>query len=67
MHQQDKTKLAKSGVIKTYIDRVGAFSPNARKFLISIMLYGAGFGVHRILFNFFLRSLGFDETFMGLL
>jgi MFS family permease len=67
LHQKNKTKLAKSGVITTYIERIGAFSPNARKFLISIMLYGAGFGVHRILFNFFLRSLGFDETFMGLL
>ncbi len=55
------------GVIKTYIKRVSAFSPNARKYLLSIMIYGAGFGVHRILFNFFLRSLGFDETFMGLL
>ena len=33
----------------------------------SIIIYGAGFGIHRILFNFFLRSLGYDETFMGLL
>jgi MFS family permease len=55
------------GVIATYIERVKAFSPNARKYLISIMIYGAGFGVHRILFNFFLRSLGYDETLMGLL
>jgi MFS family permease len=55
------------GVVRTYITRVKAFSPNARKYLISIMIYGAGFGIHRILFNFFLRSLGFDETFMGLL
>ncbi len=55
------------GVIKTYIQRVGAFSPNARKYLISMMIYGAGIGVHRILFNFFLRSLGYDETLMGLL
>ncbi|MFU8827762.1 MAG: MFS transporter [Brevefilum sp.] len=55
------------GVVKTYIKRVRAFSPNARKYLISIMIYGAGFGIHRILFNFFLRSLGYDETFMGLL
>jgi MFS family permease len=31
------------------------------------MIYGAGFGIHRILFNFFLRSLGYDETLMGLL
>jgi len=56
-----------NGVIKTYIERVRAFSPNARKYLISIMIYGAGFGVYRILFNFFLRSLGYDETLMGLL
>lgn len=55
------------GVVRTYIKRVRAFSPNARKYLISLMIYGAGFGIHRILFNFFLRSLGFDETFMGLL
>lgn len=55
------------GVVATYIKRVRAFSPNARKYLISIIIYGAGFGVHRILFNFFLRSLNFDETFMGLL
>ena len=58
---------ASEGVVKTYIKRVRAFSPNARKYLISIMIYGAGFGIHRILFNFYLRSLGYDETFMGLL
>ncbi len=55
------------GVIKTYIKRVRAFSPNARKYLISLMIYGAGFGVYRILFNFFLRSLGYNETLMGTL
>jgi MFS family permease len=55
------------GVIKTYIKRVRAFSPNARKYLVSLMIYGAGFGVYRILFNFFLRSLGYNETLMGTL
>ena len=60
-------KDTEQGVIATYIERVKAFSPNARKYLISIMIFGAGFGVHRILFNFFLRSLGYDETLMGLL
>ncbi|HOM67229.1 MAG: MFS transporter [Brevefilum fermentans] len=54
-------------MVRTYIKRVRAFSPNARIYLISIIIYGAGFGIHRILFNFFLRSLGYDETFMGLL
>jgi len=63
---EEKSKT-EEGVIKTYIERVRAFSPNARKYLISIMIYGAGFGIHRILFNFFLRSLGYDETLMGLL
>lgn len=64
---EEEQKIAEKGVIKTYIERVSAFSPNARKYLISIMIFGAGFGIHRILFNFFLRSLGYDETFMGLL
>lgn len=67
MQSQDNRRITKDGVIKTYIKRVAAFRPNARKYLLSIMIFGAGFGVHRILFNFFLRSLGYDEAFMGLL
>lgn len=67
MTSQKEENHTGRGVIGTYIDRVRAFRPNARKYLISIMLYGAGFGVHRILFNFFLRSLGYNETLMGLL
>ena len=64
---QEEKQTNERGVVGTYIDRVQAFRPNARKYLISIMIYGAGFGIHRILFNFFLRSLGYDETLMGLL
>jgi MFS family permease len=45
---------------------VRAFSPNAWKYLISILIYGMGYGVYNILLNFYLRSLGYDETFMGL-
>ncbi len=67
MTAQKENQTAERGVIGTYIDRVRAFRPNARKYLISIMIFGAGFGIHRILFNFFLRSLGYDETLMGLL
>jgi len=55
------------GVVRTNENRLNLADPNARKYLISIMIYGAGFGIHRILFNFFLRSLGFDETIMRLL
>lgn len=64
---QEEKRTSQDGVIKTYIQRISAFKPNAVKYLISIMIFGAGFGVHRILFNFFLRSLGYDETLMGLL
>ena len=67
MSFEQEEPRAERGVVGTYIDRVRAFRPNARKYLVSIMIYGAGFGVHRILFNFFLRSLGYDETLMGLL
>lgn len=67
MSGKEEIRNTETGVIKTYRQRVGAFSPNARKYLISLIIYGAGFGVHRILFNFFLRSLGYDETLMGLL
>jgi len=65
--QQKSAPHNPDGVVRTYIKRVGAFSPNARVYLISILIYGAGLGIHRILFNFFLRSLGYDETFMGLI
>ena len=67
MTTQEEKQTNERGVVGTYIDRIKAFRPNARKYLISIMIYGAGFGIHRILFNFFLRSLGYDETLMGLL
>ena len=67
MDIRQEEERAEEGVLKTYISRIRAFTPNAVKYLISIMIYGAGFGIHRILFNFFLRSLGYDETLMGLL
>jgi MFS family permease len=63
----EKNQETSQGVIKTYLERIRAFRPNARKYLVSLLIYGAGFGIHRILLNFFLRSLGYDETFMGLI
>ncbi len=64
---ENEQNTTEDGVVNRYISRIQAFSPNARKYLVSIMIYGAGFGIHRILFNFFLRSSSYDETFMGLL
>ncbi len=64
---QDDSENPSENIIQTYIQRVQAFRPNARKYLVSMLIFGAGFGIHRILFNFFLRSLGYNETTMGLL
>jgi MFS family permease len=44
---------------------VRAFRPNARYFLASVILSGIAFGVFRLLFNFYILSLGYDEAFLG--
>ncbi len=52
-------------VIATYVRRVGAFSYNARLYLVSAVLTGAAMGVYRLLFNFYVLSLGFDASLLG--
>ena len=54
-------------VLATYIDRVGAFSPNARFYLLSVVLSGAALGVYRLLFNFYVLSMGYTEALLGTL
>jgi MFS family permease len=49
----------------TYANRIGAFQRNARLYLINVMLAGAAFGVFRLLFNFYVLSLGYDESLLG--
>ena len=52
-------------VLNTYVERIRAFSPNARKYLLSIIIYGTVIGVYRLLFNFYILSLGYDEALLG--
>lgn len=54
-------------ILATYIDRVRSFHPNARLYLLSVILTGAGLGVYRLLFNFYVLSLGYDEALLGTL
>ena len=54
-----------SNVISEYVDRVRAFKPNARKYLLSLLVFGATMGVYRLLFNFYVLSLGYDEALLG--
>ena len=52
-------------VLATYADRLGAFNPNARLYLLNVVLAGAAMGVFRLLFNFYVLSLGYDDAFLG--
>ena len=54
-------------VFSTYADRLAAFQPNARLYLFSAVLTGASQGVFRLLFNFFVLSLGYDDALLGTL
>ena len=52
-------------ILKEYSSRVRAFRPNARYYLLSVMITGAAMGVYRLLFNFYALSLGYDEALLG--
>ncbi len=52
-------------VLATYADRLAAFHPNARLYLVSAVISGASMGVFRFLFNFYVLSLGYDQELLG--
>jgi MFS family permease len=52
-------------VLASYQDKLQAFSPNARNYLYSTAIAGAATGIYRLLFNFFILSVGFDERMLG--
>ena len=52
-------------MIGEYGAHVSAFKPNARWYLLNVIITGAVMGVFRLLFNFFVLSLGFDEAMLG--
>jgi MFS family permease len=51
--------------IRVYGERIGAFSRNARLYLVNVAVSGAVLGVYRLLFNFYVLSLGYDEALLG--
>lgn len=55
------------GVLRTYWERLRAFHPNARLYLLNVTFTGAVWGIYRLLFNFYVLSLGFDEALLGTL
>ncbi len=54
-------------ILRAYGDSLAAFQANARLYLVAQVLSGAATGVYRLLFNFYVLSLGYDETLLGIL
>ena len=52
-------------VLSDYAARVRAFQPNARLYLLNVVILGAAMGIFRLLFNFYVLSLGYDEALLG--
>lgn len=48
-----------------YSIQLRAFSMNARLYLLNVIIVGAAMGVFRLLFNFYVLSLGYDEALLG--
>ena len=53
--------------LSIYAERISAFHPNARLYLLSVVATGAALGVYRLLFNFYVLSLGYNEALLGTL
>lgn len=51
--------------LRAYGDHLRLFRPNARLYLLNVVITGAAFGVFRLLFNFFVLSYGYDEALLG--
>lgn len=60
-------RLRIHNVLRTYLDRLQAFHWNARMYLLHAIVFGAAMGVRRLIFNFFILSLGYDEALLGTL
>lgn len=52
-------------ILHEYSGRIRLFRPNARLYLLNVTLTGISMGVFRLLFNFYVLSLGFDEALLG--
>src|SRR4030065_863599 len=51
--------------IKDYGNHLGASTQSARLYLIYAIIAGVAIGIFRLLFNFYVLSLGFDEKLLG--
>ena len=52
-------------ILGEYSSHVRAFKPNARLYLLNVIITGLVMGIFRLVFNFYALSLGFDEALLG--
>jgi MFS family permease len=52
-------------MLSDYGQHLKLFSPNARLYLLNVIIVGASMGVYRLLFNFFVLSKGYDQALLG--
>ena len=65
MNDQTTTHRNPFRIVGEYSSHVRAFKPNARFYLLNVIITGAVMGVFRLIFNFYALSLGFDESVLG--
>lgn len=51
----------------SYAAKVRRFSPNARMYLLFVLLTTLNAGIYGVIFNLYILSLGFKEDFLGLI
>jgi MFS family permease len=52
-------------ILGEYGTHIRAFKPNARLYLLNVIITGLVMGIFRLVFNFYALSLGFDEALLG--
>lgn len=61
----DHFLLRLRGGLAEYGSKIRLFRRNARLYLLNSAIIGVAFGIHRLLFNFYILSLGYDEIMAG--
>ncbi len=51
--------------IKQYLQRIRMFSPNAKLYLVATTLQGLAFGIWGVIFNLYLKVVGFQANFIS--
>lgn len=65
MNQNKPNRITPFRIFSEYGNHVRAFKPNARLYLLNVIITGGVMGVFRLIFNFYALSLGFDESVLG--